>query len=145
MSDLKRITFHIISYNPAKGFGFISYRPPTGLFFHRNSFTGNKHPGISPTDVVEFSITENESRGRPIASNIVWISEGFREHGVITHWKHDRGFGFAQIDGGEDRVFVHVSDYMDDGNLQVNDRITLCLGTGKEPGQLKAYRLRRED
>ena len=66
-----------------------------------------------------------------------------RNHGTLTKWNDDRGFGFITTAQSNDEIFVHVSAFPRDG---VRPRITELISFETElgpNGKLRAIRVMR--
>lgn len=55
-----------------------------------------------------------------------------RMHGEVVEWRDDRGFGFIEVSGSRERVFVHVSAF---GQAQVRPAV----------GELVSFELELDD
>ena len=50
--------------------------------------------------------------------------------GFIKSWRRDRGFGFINVDGQDDDVFVHISELRDLGRPpRIGDEISFSIET----------------
>ena len=67
-----------------------------------------------------------------------------RIEGVLKSWNKERGFGFIEpLSGGGQDIFVHVSDFPQQGGApRPGERLTFEIGLNAE-GQKKALRVRR--
>jgi cold shock CspA family protein len=56
-----------------------------------------------------------------------------RTKGKITHWKHDKGYGFITPEAGAKQVFVHISSFQYRQSApRVNQLLSFhCLLTSK--------------
>ena len=58
--------------------------------------------------------------------------------GSIKSWRRDRGFGFINVDGQDDDVFVHISELRDLGRPpRIGDEINFSIET-QENGKIRA-------
>lgn len=60
-----------------------------------------------------------------------------QQHGTLTQWNDDRGFGFITPASGGDRVFVHISAFGGQRRPVVNDAVTYSTGWD-EQGRVRA-------
>ncbi|MDB5536778.1 MAG: cold-shock protein, partial [Devosia sp.] len=53
--------------------------------------------------------------------------------GELIEWNDERGFGFIRPDGGNERLFVHISQI---GRIatrpQLGDRVSYVIGRGRD-------------
>jgi len=62
--------------------------------------------------------------------------------GYIKNWRRDRGFGFINVDGQDDDVFVHISELRDIGRPpRVGDEINFDIET-QDNGKVRAINCR---
>ncbi len=65
-----------------------------------------------------------------------------RNHGTLTKWKEDRGFGFISPAQGDD-IFVHISEFPRDGvRPRINELISFEIEPGSK-GKFQAVRVMR--
>jgi uncharacterized membrane protein YsdA (DUF1294 family)/cold shock CspA family protein len=56
-----------------------------------------------------------------------------RLEGVLATWNDDRGFGFIELDGTAERIFVHIRAITEIAiRPRVGDRLTFVLGQGQD-------------
>ena len=65
--------------------------------------------------------------------------------GSIKSWRRDRGFGFINVDGQDDDVFVHISELRSLGRPpRIGDQISFSLET-QENGKVRAIKCKIKD
>ena len=65
--------------------------------------------------------------------------------GSIKSWRRDRGFGFINVNGQDDDVFVHISELRSLGRPpRIGDEISFSIET-QENGKVRAIQCKIED
>ena len=65
--------------------------------------------------------------------------------GSIKSWRRDRGFGFINVNGQDDDVFVHISELRSLGRPpRIGDKISFSIET-QENGKVRAIKCKIED
>ena len=65
--------------------------------------------------------------------------------GSIKSWRRDRGFGFINVEGQDDDVFVHISELRSLGRPpRVGDQISFSVET-QENGKVRAIKCTIKD
>lgn len=65
--------------------------------------------------------------------------------GSIKSWRRDRGFGFINVEGQDDDVFVHISELRDLGRPpRIGDEISFSIET-QENGKVRAVKCSIKD
>eukprot|EP00440_Ansanella_granifera_P000947 gb/GFBE01001023.1/.p1 GENE.gb/GFBE01001023.1/~~gb/GFBE01001023.1/.p1 ORF type:complete len:171 (+),score=62.80 gb/GFBE01001023.1/:1-513(+) len=93
------------SYNPAKGFGFVT-SGDKDLFFHKTDITG-KPP--KEGDVLSFTVHDSTKKpGSQEAKNVTGGTSGGNTQGTVKWYNEAKGYGFVNV--GEESYFMHYSD-----------------------------------
>lgn len=125
------------------------------LFFHYSQFSGNiEHLKLG--DAVEFEMTYDRRTGKPIASAVLKISpevmsgedlsEG-RVSGFVTTGIKDTTEGRVAYESrGECFFLPYTREDLegDDVELHPNDKVTFCIASDKNTGNLRARNVRLE-
>lgn len=62
--------------------------------------------------------------------------------GRITDWNDERGFGFVVPNGGGDRAFVHINEFMRGSRRPINGDLISYLAKADARGRLQAIEIR---
>ncbi|HET6432667.1 cold shock domain-containing protein [Dyella sp.] len=66
-----------------------------------------------------------------------------KTHGTLVTWNDDRGFGFIELPGGGERVFVHISAFPRGGVRPVVGELVSFEIDAREAGKKRAVRVMR--
>eukprot|EP00930_Biecheleria_cincta_P005175 TRINITY_DN10608_c0_g1_i2.p1 TRINITY_DN10608_c0_g1~~TRINITY_DN10608_c0_g1_i2.p1 ORF type:complete len:175 (-),score=38.08 TRINITY_DN10608_c0_g1_i2:104-628(-) len=99
------------SYNPSKGFGFITTSDGTDIFFHKSDLAG-KPP--KDGDVLTFEPSPSAKKpGSMEAKNVTGGTAGGNTQGTCKWFNEMKGYGFIDVpvEGGDSQsYFMHFSD-----------------------------------
>lgn len=122
------------SFNPIKGWGFLTDTEGKDVFFHSSKVIGRQP---QEGDLVAFDLEESPVKaGQMCAVNITGGSSGGSNEGTIKSYNIEKGWGFIEHNGTT--VFLHRSEVR--GNLpQPGDQVFFDIGTSpKDPNQIVA-------
>eukprot|EP00746_Dinoflagellata_sp_MGD_P110046 gnl/MRDRNA2_/MRDRNA2_47216_c0_seq1.p1 gnl/MRDRNA2_/MRDRNA2_47216_c0~~gnl/MRDRNA2_/MRDRNA2_47216_c0_seq1.p1 ORF type:complete len:209 (+),score=45.62 gnl/MRDRNA2_/MRDRNA2_47216_c0_seq1:84-710(+) len=123
--DIKTGT--VKSFNPSRGFGFITYPGgATDVFVHRSGIQTTKpYPTLKEGEAVQFELV---AEGEKFIAKNVSGPGGKEPEGVPTgevkSYNNYRGFGFISRDGAEEEYFVHISNVPSGVPLAPGDKVT---------------------
>merc|ERR1712113_956726 len=110
--------------------GFIKWDGGEDLWFHINDSQkeNEPEPQFYKTDSVFFEIGVGK-KGDDVAINVVLDPdrESQRSTGKCISWNDEKGFGFIEMDDGEDKVFVHSKCILDGDALDEGERLQFEL------------------
>jgi CspA family cold shock protein len=53
-----------------------------------------------------------------------------KKYGVVNYYNRRKGYGFIQVDGMEDRVFMHISNA--DDKIKVGSAVSFLMGKNRK-------------
>ena len=71
------------------------------------------------------------------------MNRGMRTHGTLAAWNDDRGFGFIELPGSGERIFVHISAFPRGGARPAVGELVSFEIDAREAGRKRAVRVMR--
>jgi CspA family cold shock protein len=135
---MSHTTGTVKSFNPSRGFGFITYAEGNSdVFVHRTGIkTSKPYPTLAEGEAVEFELTQEGEKF--IAKNVTGPG-GSEPQGVPTgevkSYNVNKGFGFITVHGEEGEYFVHISNVPSGIPLVPGDKVTFEPGVDPANGK----------
>lgn len=71
------------------------------------------------------------------------MNRAMRTHGTLAAWNDDRGFGFIELPGSGERIFVHISAFPRGGVRPAVGELVSFEIDAREAGKKRAVRVMR--
>lgn len=146
-------------FNGEKGFGFLKLSDGSDAFIHLSKLRAAGHErlpeaarlrvrtelgqkGLQVVEVISVEVVAGSAQKRPATESVTTPAGELEGSGVVKRYDSIKGFGFIQLDGGGEDVFVHATTLARNGVAALDAGQKVHLGYSRGQKGLEARTIR---